>query len=165
VLSSLRRSRWTPVVLVVLLGALLVFEALQLDLGGGSEAEPRATPQAVGLARRFAVAVTSFDHKRLDADVARVIALGTPGFEAKFRKAVGPNFTAGIAANKTISIGSVVAGPRVDRIVKGVATFVVVVDQQVTSEGGQGQPQVIRVGMLISVDQKDVRVSDVDVLV
>ena len=163
-LSSLRRSRWTPVVLVVLLGALLVFEAFQLDLGGGGSAEPKPAPQAVGLARRFAVAVTSFDHKRLDADIARVLDLGTPGFEAKFREAMGPDFATRIASNKTVSSGRVVAGPRAQRIAGGLATFLVVVDQQVTSEGGQEQPQVIRVGLLVSVDQKGSKVTKVEVL-
>jgi hypothetical protein len=164
VLSSLRRSRWTPVVLVVLLGALLVFEALQLDLGGGSSAEPEPAPQAVGLARRFAVAVTSFDHKRLDTDIARVLALGTPGFEAKFREAMGPDFATRIAANKTVSSGRLVAGPRAQSVTDGLATFIVVVDQQVTSEGGQEQPQVIRVGLLLSVDEKASKVTKVEVL-
>jgi hypothetical protein len=164
VLGSLRRSRWTPIVLVVLLGALLVLEALQLDLGGGGDADARPTPQAVGLARRFAVAVTSFDHKRLDADVARVVALGTPGFERKFREAMGPDFAKRIASNKTVSAGRIIAGPRAQSIRSGVATFLVVVDQQVTFEGGQEQPQVIRVGLLVSVDQKDDRVSKVEVL-
>jgi hypothetical protein len=164
VLGDLRRSRWTPILLVVLFGALLVFEALQLDLGGGSGAEAHPTPAAVGLTRRFAVAVTSFDHKRLDADVARVVALGTPGFERKFREAMGPDFATRIANNKTVSAGRIIAGPRAQSLVKGVATFLVVVDQQVTFEGGQEQPQVIRVGLLVSVDQKLDKVSKVEVL-
>jgi hypothetical protein len=151
-------------VLIVLLGALLVLEALQLDLGGGDDAEPRPAPQAVGLARRFAVAVTSFDHKRLDTDIARVLDLGTPGFEAKFREAMGPDFATRIAANKTVSSGRVVAGPRAQRLAGGLATFLVVVDQQVTSEGAQEQPQVIRVGLLVSVDQQGSKVTKVEVL-
>lgn len=161
-LGSLRRSRWTPVVLVVLLGALVLFEALSLSRGGGSE--PTPTPAGVGLARRFAVAVTSFDNKRLDADVARVLALGTPGFEREFRRAMGPDFSQRIATNKTVSSGRIVAGPRAQRIVGGLATFLVVVDQQVTSEGGPEQPQVIRVGLLVSVDQPAGRVTKVEVL-
>ena len=163
-LSSLRRSRWIAIVVIALLGALLVFEALQLNLGGRGDAEASAAPEAVGLARRFAVAVTSFDHKRLDADVARVLALGTPGFEDKFREAMGPDFATRIAANKTVSSGRIVAGPRAQSVARGVATFLVVVDQQVTSEGGQEQPQVIRVGLLVSVDESDSKVTKVEVL-
>ncbi|MEY2566812.1 MAG: hypothetical protein QOE35_1341 [Actinomycetota bacterium] len=163
-LGSLRRSRWTPVVLVVLLGALVVFEATQLDLFGGGGSEPRPSPAAVGLTRRFAVAVTSFDHKRLDADIARVLALGSPGFEKEFRTAMGADFAQRIAANNTVSTGRIVAGPRAQRVAGGLATFLVVVDQQVTSEGGKQQPQVIRVGLLVTVDQKASRVTKVEVL-
>jgi hypothetical protein len=161
VLSSLRRTRWIPIVLSVLLAAVLVVEVLNLS---GSDAEPRADVASVSLARRFAVAVTSFDHKRLDADIARVLALGTPGFEREFRQAMGADFAQRIAANKTVSDGHIIAGPRVQRISGGRSTFLVVVDQQVTSEGGSGQPQVIRVGLIITVDQKDDRVAKVEVL-
>jgi hypothetical protein len=108
--------------------------------------------------------VTSFDHRRLDADVARVLALGTAGFEDEFRDAMGKDFAQRIAANKTISSGRIVAGPRAQRIAGDLATFLVVVDQQVTSEGGQEQPQVIRVGLLVSVDDDSNRVSKVEVL-
>jgi hypothetical protein len=147
---------------IVLLGALVVFEGRSL-LGGGSS-EPRPAPASAGLAGRFAVAVTSFDHNRLRADVDRVLALGTPRFEAKFRDAMGADFADRIAANKTITIGRIIAGPRVQRVAKGLATFLVVVDQQVTSEGVKEQPQVIRVGLLLTLDQRAQRISQVEVL-
>lgn len=162
-LSSLRRSRWTPVVIVVVLAGILVFEAVNLlDDGGGSD--PTATPAALSLTRRFAIAVTSFDNKRLDADIARVLALGTPGFEKQFRAAMGVDFAKRIATNKTVSTGRIVAGPRPQGVAKGLTTFLVVVDQQVTSEGAQGQPQVIRVGLLVGVDEKQDKVAKVEVL-
>jgi hypothetical protein len=164
VLGSLRRSRWTPVVLVVLLGALVVLEATQLDLFGSSGSEASPSPAAVSLTRRFAVDVTSFDHKRLDADIARVLALGSPGFEKEFRTAMGADFAQRIAANNTVSTGRIVAGPRAQKVAEGLATFLVVVDQQVTSEGGKQQPQVIRVGLLVTVDQKASKVTKVEVL-
>ena len=161
-LDRLRRSRWAPIVVVVLLGALIVVEGLRLFDDG--DAEPRPSPASVSLARRFAVAVTSFDHRRLDADVARVLALGTPGFEKEFRGAMGADFSQRIASNRTISSGRIVAGPRAQRVAGGLATFLVVVDQQVTSEGAQEQPQVIRVGLLVSVADDTNRVSKVEVL-
>jgi hypothetical protein len=77
---------------------------------------------------------------------------------------MGADFSERIAANKTISSGRIVAGPRAQRIADDVATFLIVVDQQVTSEGAQEQPQVIRVGLLVSVYDKTNRVSKVEVL-
>jgi hypothetical protein len=145
----------------VVLAAIVALEVLSFGDGGS---EPRADAASLGLARRFAVAVTSFDHTRLDADIARVLALGTPGFEREFRRAMGPDFAERITANKTVSSAHIIAGPRVQRISGGRSTFLVVVDQQVTSEGGTGQPQVIRVGLIVTVDKKSDRVSKVEVL-
>lgn len=149
-------------IVLALLVALLAFELILLI--GSDRGLPHAAPADVDVARRFAVAVTSFDHKRLDADVQRVLDLGTPGFERDFRSAMGPNFTDRIAANKSVSTGDIVVGPRVQRISGGRATFFVVVDQTVTSEGSQSQPQLVHTGLLVTVQEKDHRVASVQVL-
>lgn len=148
--------------MLALLVALLAFELITLV--GSSRGVPKASAADTDVARRFAVAVTSFDHKRLDADVQRVLDLGTPGFERDFRSAMGPNFTDRIAANKSVSTGDIVVGPRVQRISGGRATFFVVVDQTVTSEGSQSQPQLVHTGLLITVQEKDHKVASVQVL-
>jgi hypothetical protein len=155
------RNRGLAIVAVALLIGLLAFEVATLTRDEGL---PDATPAEIRLSRRFAEAVTSFDHKRIDADVARVLALGTPGFEREFRRAMGADFTQRVVANKTVSRGSVIAGPRPQSVADGRATLLVVVDQQVTSEGGQGTPQVIRVGLLVTVDQQASQVAKVEVL-
>jgi hypothetical protein len=149
-------------VILGLLVLLLAFELIALTRNNG--AAPHASGADVGVARRFAVAVTSFDNKRLGADVQRVLDLGTPDFERQFRTAMGPNFTDRIAANKTVSRGDIVAGPRAQSVRGGVATFFVVLDQTVTSEGSQAQPQLVRVGLLLKVQEKDHKVSSVQVL-
>jgi Mce-associated membrane protein len=145
-----------------ILVALLVFELITLIGSGGSAAHASAAD--TDAVRRFAVAVTSFDHNRLDADVQRVLDLGTPGFERDFRSAMGPNFTDRIAANKSISTGDIVVGPRVQSVSGGRATFFVVVDQTVTSEGSQSQPQLVHTGLLVTVQEKDHKVASVQVL-
>ena len=161
-LRRLLANRLLAIVAVALLIGLLAFEVATLtrDEGGA----PDVDADDVSLTRRFAEAVTSFDHKRIDADVARVLALGTPGFEREFRRAMGADFTQRVVANKTVSRGSVIAGPRPQSVTDGRATLLVVVDQQVTSEGGQGTPQVIRVGLLVTVDQDATQVARVEVL-
>lgn len=160
-LGRLLKNRWLAIAAVVLLVAVLAFEIATLTRDDGL---PEVSPAEVRLSRRFAEAVTSFDHKRIDGDVARVLALGTPGFEREFRRAMGADFTQRVVANKTVSRGSIIAGPRPQTVTDGRATLLVVVDQQVTSEGGQGTPQVIRVGLLVTVDQKATQVAKVEVL-
>jgi hypothetical protein len=110
------------------------------------------------------VAATSFDYKRVDADVGRVVAFGTAGFERQFRDAMGPNFVGGITGNKTISVGDVVAGPRLQGRSGGQSTFLVIVDQSVSSEGSQNAPQIVHEGLLVTVLDKDRKVSNVQVL-
>ena len=149
-------------VVLALLVALLAFELFTLL--GSDRGLPSASAADVDVAKRFAVAVTSFDHKRLDADVQRVLDLGTSGFERDFRSAMGPNFTDRIAANKSVSTGDIVVGPRVQRVSGGRATFFVVVDQTVTSEGSQSQPQLVHTGLLVTVQEKDHKVATVQVL-
>jgi len=161
----IRRSRNGNVVGWLVLGLLVVLLAFELVMLVGSDrGTPHASAADTDLARRFAVAVTSFDYKRLDADVQRVLDLGTPGFERDFRSAMGPNFTDKIAANKSVSTGDIVVGPRVQTVSGGRATFFVVVDQTVTSEGSQSQPQLVHTGLLVTVQEKDHKVASVQVL-
>ena len=148
--------------MLALLVALLALELVTLV--GANRGVPRASGADTALARDFAVAVTSFDYKRLDADVQRVLDLGTPGFERDFRTAMGPNFTDRIAANKSVSTGSIVVGPRIQRVSGGRATFFVVVDQTVTSEGSQSQPQLVHTGLLVTVQENAHKVASVQVL-
>jgi Mce-associated membrane protein len=155
-------NRWIAAVVVLLLAVLVGFEVSALL---DSDDAPAASTASGDLARDFALAITSFDHKRLDADVARVLALGDSGFEREFRSAMGPDFTQRIASNQTVSIGHIVAGPRAQRSADGRTTFVVVVDQQITSEGEaqneQAAPNVDQLVLLITVDDDANKVSNV----
>jgi hypothetical protein len=147
----------------VALAATLAVELVALRRDAGL---PEAPPGATALVRTFGVAVTSFDHRRLDADLARVLALGTPGFERDFRSAMGPDFTARIAANRTVSVGSVVAGPRVQRVDGNRASLLVLLDQRITAEGAERPPDIVRVALLVTVQRGpgDPRVAAVQVL-
>src|SRR5581483_102129 len=62
------------------------------------------------------------------------------GFERDFRSAMGPNFTDKIAANKSVSTGDIVVGPRVQTVSGGRATFFVVVDQLLPPRGASRSP-------------------------
>jgi hypothetical protein len=150
VLRRLALNRWLALaVCVVLVGVVaLELKGLTDDRGGGLPSAPAASRD---VARDFAVAVTSFDHKRIDTDLQRVLDYGTPGFEREFRAAMGPDFVDGIRANKRVSTGRVVVGPTVQRVADGRASYLVVVSQQVVSEGSDNPAQQLRVAMLVSV--------------
>jgi hypothetical protein len=146
----LLRSRVVAFGVALALAATLVLEVVTLRRDGGL---PHAPSGAAALVRRFGVAVTSFDHRRLDADLARVLALGTPGFERDFRSAMGSDFTARIAANRTVSVGAVVAGPQIQRVDRDRASLLVLLDQRIAAEGSDRPPDVVRVALLVTVQR------------
>lgn len=162
--DRLARLAGRRAVALAALAVLIVVLALEAFLLLRPRGLPHVSTADRNLARTFAVAVTSFDYHRLDADVKRVLDLGTPGFEREFTTAMGADFTKRVADNKTVSSGDVVAGPQVQRVGDGRATFLVVLDQTVTSEGAQTGPQLVRVGLLVTVQEKDTKVASVQVL-
>ena len=147
---------------LVLLAGVLAVEAVALtsDDDGGT---PDPDPADRALALEFAEAIMSFDHRRIDADVARVVALGTPEFRREFERE-GTAFTARITDNRLISVGRIVSGPRLQRVRGRHATFVVVVDQQSSAEGAPADqpPNVDQFVLLVTVDRELDKIATVD---
>jgi Mce-associated membrane protein len=156
------RNRWLALGACVVLVGVVAFELYRLTDDRGLPTAPAASRD---VARDFAVAVTSFDHKRIDADLQRVLSFGSAGFEREFRAAMGANFVDGVKANKRVSTGKVVAGPTVQRVADGRASYLVVISQQIVSEGSDTPAQQLRVAMLLSVSTTtDPKVESVQVL-
>ncbi|MDY7104667.1 MAG: hypothetical protein S0880_26070 [Actinomycetota bacterium] len=146
----------------------------------GDDGTPTPDPDELALVERFASAVTTFDSGRVEADIERILALGTPAFADEFRSTMGETFVADLQASGSVSSGEVVAGPTLQRADDGTAVFFVVVNQQITapsaapadgadSSGEQGQAaapesRIVRVGLLVQVDRDEDLVSSVQVL-
>jgi hypothetical protein len=147
---------------VVALAAVLAFEVVALT-GDDDTGEGGGRPADRRLVSEFAEAIVSFDHRRIDADVARVTALGTPAFRREFDRE-GTAFTKRITDNKLVSVGRVVSGPRLQRVRGNLATFVVVVDQQSTAEGAPEDqaPNVDQFVLLVTIDRAASKVATVD---
>lgn len=152
--------------------------AAAADDGGGV---PSADADELALVERFAGAVTTFDSGRVEADIDRILALGTPAFAEEFRSTMGETFVADLQASGSVSSGEIVAGPTLQRVDDGTAVFFVVVNQQITApsaapaegegtdgsgQGAQPAPQsrVVRVGLLVQVDRDQDLVTSVQVL-
>jgi len=125
--------------------------------------------------------VTTFDSGRVEADIDRILALGTPAFADEFRSTMGETFVADLQASGSVSTGEIVAGPTLQRVDDGTAVFFVVVNQQITApsaapaegegtdgsgQGAQAAPQsrVVRVGLLVQIDRDQDLVTSVQVL-
>ena len=161
----MRRFRSSQLLAGAVVVALVVGIGFELNALAADRDLPHAPAASRDVARKFAVAVTSFNHKTIDADLKRVLALGTAGFEREFRAAMGANFVQGIKDNKRVSSGRVVSGPTVQRVSGGRAAFLVVVAQRIVSEGSDTAPQSLTSSMLLTVSTgKDPRVENVEVL-
>lgn len=149
--------------------------------GGAADGLPAADPDERALVERFAGAVTTFDSGRVEADIERILALGTPAFAEEFRSTMGETFVADLEASGSVSRGEIVAGPTLQRVDGGTAVFFVVVNQQITApsaapaegegadgggDGAQPAPQsrIVRVGLLVQVDREQDLVTSVQVL-
>ena len=153
----------------------------------GDDGTPTPDADELALVERFAGAVTTFDSGRVDADIERILTLGTAAFAEEFRATMGETFVADLQASGSVSSGEIVAGPTLQRVDDGTAVFFVVVNQQITApseapadgggtddsaeqgqEQGQGQPapesRIVRVGLLVQVDRDEDLVSSVQVL-
>ena len=177
--ALLRRVGGNLVVALVafaLVAVALGFTAARLlDDGDG----PSASDAAVTTARDFALAVTTFDYRAAEASIERVLAFGDAGFEAEFRAAMGDDFLARLTSARSISTGRIVTGPAVQTRVGREVSFLVVVDQTIVSDatapGGDQPdasttststpaPQVLHLGLLVTVDDDTAKVTAVEIL-
>jgi len=167
------------VVVAAALAAVAVSNLLDDD------ALPEAEPSILDLVGDFAIAVTSFDHRTAAQDIAEVLAFGTSDFESEFRDAMGEDFVSGIEQSKSVSVGRILAGPTLQSRVDGASTFLVVLNQSISTavEGPASSeptsqdtsttaspatsgaaPRIVRVGMLVTVDDSSMKVASVQIL-
>ena len=140
---------------------------------GGSLPPPDDTSATI--ARDFALAVTTFDYRDAQGSIDRVLAFGDDGFEEEFRTAMGADFLTNLQAAQSISTGQVVSGPTAQRSDGGATSYLVIVDQTIqsaapTTTAADGsappaaQPQVLHLGLLVTVDTGTDEVTAVEVL-
>lgn len=147
-LRRLVLNRWLAIAACVALVGVIALELVRLADDRGL---PAGTDESRAAARAVAVALTSFDHERIDADLDRVLALGSAEFERQFRSAMGPAFLDGVKSRKTVSTGKVVLGPTIQRVAGDSATYLVVVNQQIVSGSSDDPAQQSRVAMMVRV--------------
>ena len=119
--------------------------------------------------------MTTFDYRDAQGSIDRVLAFGDDGFESEFRTAMGADFLINLEAAQSISSGRVVSGPTAQRSSGGATSYLVIVDQTIQSAApttttpdgappSPGQPQVLHLGLLVTVDTDTNEVTAVEVL-
>ena len=146
-MRRLLHNRWVPIGLSV---ALVIVLAVEIAALGDSDG-PDAPAASRDVAREFAVAMTSFDHRHIDADVERALSFVASDGAADIRRALGKDFVEGTKRGKRITVGRVLYGPTVQRVADGSAAFVVVAQQTVSAGDADEPPQSLTQSMLITV--------------
>jgi Mce-associated membrane protein len=90
--------------------------------------------QVVQASERFAVALTSYDYRHLDADFARVRAMSLAGFRDEYESLLGPQGADALRASKAVSVASVDKGPFVGSLTADEAHTFTIVQQKITNK-------------------------------
>lgn len=99
---------------------------------GPSAADRRA--DAVDASSRFAIALTSYDYRHLDADMAKVRSMSLAGFRDEYAGLLGRSGVEALKASRAVSVASVAKGPFVGELTSDEARTVTVVEQKITNK-------------------------------
>lgn len=176
-IGRVRRVLRRPLAAGVALAVAVVLAAATIVRLSGEDggALPPSDDSSATVARDFALAVTTFDYRDAQGSIDRVLAFGDDGFESEFRTAMGADFLTNLEAAQSISSGRVVSGPTAQRSSGGATSYLVIVDQTIQSAApttttvdgappSPGQPQVLHLGLLVTVDTDTNEVTAVEVL-
>jgi Mce-associated membrane protein len=96
-------------------------------------------------ARQYTTALTTYDARTLDEDVARVTKVSTAEFARQYQASIASN-RAQIVATGTASAGTVV-GAGIENLDEGSATVLVAVNQHITTTGQSPRSEANRLRM------------------
>src|SRR3546814_11965287 len=106
-----------------------VAAAVGTDEGG----VPAADADELALVERFAGAVTTFDAGQVEADIERILALGTPTFADEVRSTMAETFAPDLPASGHVSSGAIVALPPLKLLADGPSAFFALGTPQITT--------------------------------
>ena len=83
---------------------------------------------------KFAVALSSYDYRHLDADFAKVRSMSTGGFRKEYNDLLGGRqFTDALTQSKARSVASVTRGPYITSLTGNEARTLTVVEQRISN--------------------------------
>jgi Mce-associated membrane protein len=100
--------------------------------------------EVVQASERFALALSSYDYRHLDADFDRVRSMSTAGFREEFEDLLGgPTFADALRASEAVSTARVQTGPLVGSLAEDEARTFTVVEQRITNKDTP-EPRAVR---------------------
>lgn len=138
---------WVVAVSVTAAVVALTLAAALLVSGGGGDDREQDRRSALDAARERTVALTSYDHRRLDADFARVLETATGPFAQEYAATTGslrPTFV----EQEAVATGEVVAAG-LESASGDRAVAVVAVDQVIRTRGASPRTERNRLRMTL----------------
>jgi Mce-associated membrane protein len=128
--------------------------ALAVALAGVALARRGQTPaerrdDALEASRRFALALSAYDYRRLDRDVAEVRALSTGTFREQYDRALDGTAREALRDNEAVATARVLTGPLLARLGEDDARTFTVLEQRVRTKGAAAQVRRTRVDIVL----------------
>jgi hypothetical protein len=112
--------------------------------GGGDDSSNRKD-EVTEQAERFALALSSYNYKTIDRDLAHVKAMGVGNFRYQYTQVLGGDaFRKALRENQAVATAKVVKGPYLASLTDVDARTFTVLEQSLRGKG-QSQPQTRRV--------------------
>jgi Mce-associated membrane protein len=107
--------------------------------------------QALHTAREFALAVSSYDYRHVDTDLARLRRLGIGNLGLQYAQVLGgPAVRNRIVENRAVATARIVSGPYLASLQRDEARTYTALEQTVTdTSSGQPQPHRVRVETIL----------------
>jgi Mce-associated membrane protein len=98
----------------------------------------------IRLSQRFAVALSSYDYRHLDADFAGVRSMSTAGFQDEYNQLLGgQQFVDALRQSQAVSTATIQTGPLLATLTRDDARTFTVVNQKIVN-ASNSQPQLTR---------------------
>ncbi|MEY2478635.1 MAG: Mce-associated rane protein [Actinomycetota bacterium] len=125
------------------MAALVVIGGLVVALRGDGPTNRR--DEVTQQAERFALALSSYNYRTIDRDLANVRAMGVGNFRYQYEQVLGGDaFRKALSENQAVATAKVVKGPYLASLTDDDARTFTVLEQSLQGKG-QPQPQTRRV--------------------
>ena len=155
-----QRATWiAAAVLAVIVAALAIVLATRGESAKGRQTEVKDT------AEHFAIALSTYDYRRLDRDLGKVRGMGVGNFRYQYEEVLGANsFDKALKSNEAVAKAKVKSGPFVAALSKDDARTFTVVAQTITGKSApQGETRNVRVETILVRTPKGWRIDWVQI--
>jgi Mce-associated membrane protein len=129
----------------------VVVAALAIVLAIRSQSAEERQTEVKDTAERFAIALSTYDYRHLDRDLAKVRAMGVGNFPYQYEDVLGANsFASALKSNEAVAKAKVKGGPFIAALGKDDARTFTVVAQTITGKSApKGETRNVRVESIL----------------